>query len=126
MAKEGLPAAGADTDSLDASGLRLAVVTATWNEEICDRLHERALAAGRAAGGQGTLVQAVADLLVPGGGDHREAQSARVERVGVGAGGGQSFLGHGVSYSPRFTGWAASQSATAGRSWPMRSRLVRR
>ncbi|MDK6260140.1 6,7-dimethyl-8-ribityllumazine synthase [Corynebacterium frankenforstense] len=49
MAKEGLPAAGADTDSLDASGLRLAVVTATWNEEICDRLHERALAAGRAA-----------------------------------------------------------------------------
>ncbi|AKE41290.1 6,7-dimethyl-8-ribityllumazine synthase [Corynebacterium kutscheri] len=38
MSKEGLPTIGA----LDARGLQVAVVSATWNKEICDQLHLRA------------------------------------------------------------------------------------
>lgn len=39
MSKEGLP----ETRKGDASGLKVAVITATWNTEICDQLHLRAL-----------------------------------------------------------------------------------
>ena len=46
MAKEGLPT----FDALDASGLRVAVVTSRWNADICDPMHSRAIAAGKQAG----------------------------------------------------------------------------
>lgn len=39
MSKEGLP----QTAPGDATGLKVAVITATWNAEICDQLHKRAL-----------------------------------------------------------------------------------
>lgn len=39
MSKEGLP----ETAQVDGSGLRVAVVTATWNAEICDQLHAQAV-----------------------------------------------------------------------------------
>ena len=39
MSKEGLP----DIAQVDGSGLRVAVVTATWNAEICDQLHAQAV-----------------------------------------------------------------------------------
>lgn len=43
MSKEGLP----EIAHGDATGLRVAVVTATWNADICDQLHSRALATAR-------------------------------------------------------------------------------
>lgn len=46
MAKEGLPT----FEALDASGLRVAVVTARWNADICDLMHSRAVTAGKEAG----------------------------------------------------------------------------
>ena len=39
MSKEGLP----EIAQVDGSGLRVAVVTATWNAEICDQLHAQAV-----------------------------------------------------------------------------------
>lgn len=39
MSKEGLP----ELAHVDAAGLKVAVVTARWNAEICDQLHRRAL-----------------------------------------------------------------------------------
>ncbi|AIG64084.1 6,7-dimethyl-8-ribityllumazine synthase [Corynebacterium atypicum] len=65
MAKEGLPQAGSSSTDLDATGLRLAVVTSSWNEEICDRLHERALAAGRAAGATVVGFRVIGALELP-------------------------------------------------------------
>ena len=46
MSKEGLPAIA----QVDARGLRVAVVTATWNEEVCDQLHQQAVDTARANG----------------------------------------------------------------------------
>lgn len=46
MSGEGRPA----PQLVDASGLRVAVVTATWNADICDQLHARAVETGRACG----------------------------------------------------------------------------
>ncbi|GAB2509785.1 6,7-dimethyl-8-ribityllumazine synthase [Corynebacterium atrinae] len=46
MSKEGLPVA----DSLDASGLKVGVVTARWNTEICEQMRANALATAREAG----------------------------------------------------------------------------
>ena len=61
MSKEGLPA----QHDLDASGLRVAVVTATWNAEICDQLHARALATGREAGAHVDEFRVVGALELP-------------------------------------------------------------
>lgn len=61
MSKEGLPT----QDALDASGLRVAVVTAEWNADICDVLHERAVATGRAAGAVVDEFRAVGALELP-------------------------------------------------------------
>lgn len=61
MSKEGLPTQG----GLDASGLRVAVVTATWNAEICDQLHARALATGREAGAHVDEFRVVGALELP-------------------------------------------------------------
>lgn len=37
---------------VDATGLRVAVVSATWNADICDQLHERAVTVGRECGAE--------------------------------------------------------------------------
>lgn len=63
MSKEGLPSVG--TDALDATGLRVAVVTATWNEEICDRLHARAMQAAADAGAEVQGYRVVGALELP-------------------------------------------------------------
>ncbi|HJD78807.1 MAG TPA: 6,7-dimethyl-8-ribityllumazine synthase [Corynebacterium pollutisoli] len=47
MSKEGLPVL---EDTLDASGLSVAVVTARWNTEICEQMRRNAVAAAREAG----------------------------------------------------------------------------
>lgn len=47
MSKEGLPVL---EGSLDASGLRVAVVTARWNTDICEQMRRNAVAAARDAG----------------------------------------------------------------------------
>lgn len=61
MSKEGLPV----KKNLDASGMKVAVVTATWNAEICDRLHTRAVEAGREAGAQVEEYRVVGALELP-------------------------------------------------------------
>ncbi|WPF65144.1 MULTISPECIES: 6,7-dimethyl-8-ribityllumazine synthase [unclassified Corynebacterium] len=65
MAKEGLPAAGTSTDSLDATGLTVAVLTSTWNEEICDRLHEHAVATAKEAGASVEEFRVIGALEIP-------------------------------------------------------------
>lgn len=47
MSKEGLPVL---EDTLDASGLSVAVVTARWNTEICEQMRRNAVEAAREAG----------------------------------------------------------------------------
>lgn len=61
MSKEGLP----QIDELDAGGLRVAVVTATWNADICDVLHERAVRTGHAAGAEVDEFRVVGALELP-------------------------------------------------------------
>ncbi|HZK32797.1 MAG TPA: 6,7-dimethyl-8-ribityllumazine synthase [Corynebacterium sp.] len=61
MSKEGLPQIG----EIDASGLRVAVVTATWNADICDVLHDRAVRTGRAAGAEVEEFRVVGALELP-------------------------------------------------------------
>ncbi|MDU0477766.1 6,7-dimethyl-8-ribityllumazine synthase [Staphylococcus chromogenes] len=46
MSGEGRP----ELQLVDASGLSVAIVTATWNAEICDRLHQRAVDTAQACG----------------------------------------------------------------------------
>ena len=61
MAKEGLPA----VELPDASGLKVAVVTARWNAEIGDRLHKHAVDAGRAAGATVSEYRVIGALELP-------------------------------------------------------------
>lgn len=61
MSKEGLP----EIQHVDATGLRVAVVTATWNPEICDQLHARAVATARACDAEVTEVRVVGALELP-------------------------------------------------------------
>lgn len=46
MSTDGLPT----INEINATGLRVAVVTAIWNSEICDLLHARAVNTGHALG----------------------------------------------------------------------------
>lgn len=46
MSSEGRPG----LQLVDATGLRVAVVTAKWNADICDQLHARAVEVGKACG----------------------------------------------------------------------------
>ena len=61
MAKEGLP----QIELPEATGLKVAVVTAKWNAEICDRLHDHAVQAGRAAGAEVSEYRVVGALELP-------------------------------------------------------------
>lgn len=61
MSKEGLPS----PKNVSGEGLRVAVVTATWNAEICDQLHRRALETAEAAGAVVTPLRVVGALELP-------------------------------------------------------------
>lgn len=61
MSKEGLP----QIERVDAAGLSVAVVTATWNAEICDQLHARAVETGRDCGAEVTEFRVVGALELP-------------------------------------------------------------
>ncbi|MDO5031529.1 6,7-dimethyl-8-ribityllumazine synthase [Corynebacterium sp.] len=61
MSKEGLP----EIRQVDASGLRVAVVTSTWNAEICDQLHERAVSTARECGAEISEWRVVGALELP-------------------------------------------------------------
>ncbi len=61
MSKEGLPT----PKNVSGEGLRVAVVTATWNAKICDQLHRRALETAEAAGAVVTPVRVVGALELP-------------------------------------------------------------
>lgn len=61
MSKEGLPT----PKDVSGEGLRVAVVTATWNAEICDQLHRRALETAEAAGAIVTPLRVVGALELP-------------------------------------------------------------
>ncbi|HCG45966.1 6,7-dimethyl-8-ribityllumazine synthase [Corynebacterium flavescens] len=61
MSKEGLP----DLAEVDARGLKVAVITSTWNAEICDHLHERAVETARASGAQVDQFRVVGALELP-------------------------------------------------------------
>lgn len=61
MSKEGLPVQHA----IDASGLRVCVISATWNADICDHLHARAVETGRAAGAVVDELRVVGALELP-------------------------------------------------------------
>lgn len=61
MSKEGLPT----PKNVSGEGIRVAVVTATWNEEICDQLHRRAIETAEEAGATVTAVRVVGALELP-------------------------------------------------------------
>ncbi|KQB85821.1 6,7-dimethyl-8-ribityllumazine synthase [Corynebacterium lowii] len=64
MAKEGLPTVGV-AGNLDATGMKVAVVTSTWNEEICDLLHSRAVSTAQEAGATVEEFRVVGALEIP-------------------------------------------------------------
>src|SRR5699024_6826558 len=61
MSKEGLP----DLVEIDATGISVAVISATWHADICDRLHERALAHAQRLGAQADGFRVVGALEIP-------------------------------------------------------------
>lgn len=61
MSKEGLPLISLP----DAGGLRVAVVSARWNSEICERMHGRAVAIGAEAGATVSEYHVVGALELP-------------------------------------------------------------
>ena len=61
MSTDGLPT----INDINATGLRVAVVTAIWNSEICDLLHARAVDTGHALGATVTDYRVVGALELP-------------------------------------------------------------
>ena len=61
MSTDGLPT----INQINATGLRVAVVTAIWNSEICDLLHARAVDTGNALGATVTDYRVVGALELP-------------------------------------------------------------
>lgn len=61
MSKEGLP----ELDRVDAAGLKVAVVTARWNAEICDQLHRRAIETAEQCGADVTGYRVMGALELP-------------------------------------------------------------
>lgn len=61
MSKEGLP----QVDDIQAKGLRVGVVSSMWNEDICNSLHERAIATAREAGAEVVECRVVGALELP-------------------------------------------------------------
>ncbi|MGX0119439.1 6,7-dimethyl-8-ribityllumazine synthase [Corynebacterium otitidis] len=63
MSKAGSPDQGAL--KVRAEGLRVAVVTSSWNAEVCEQLHERAIATLREAGAAPTELRVAGALEIP-------------------------------------------------------------
>ena len=63
MSKAGSPDQGAL--KVRAEGLRVAVVTSSWNAEVCTKLHERAVATLREAGAAPTELRVAGALEIP-------------------------------------------------------------
>lgn len=63
MSKAGLPDVAEDL--VNAKGLCVAVVTSSWNAEICDRLHDRAVAKGVECGATVDSFRVVGALEIP-------------------------------------------------------------
>ena len=61
MSKEGLP----QIHKVDGAGIRVAVVTATWNADICDQLHARALETAADCGADATGIRVIGALELP-------------------------------------------------------------
>lgn len=61
MSKEGLPHVG----HIDGTGLAVAVVTATWNADICDQLHSRAVETARESGASVAEFRVMGALELP-------------------------------------------------------------
>ncbi|WP_151528722.1 MULTISPECIES: 6,7-dimethyl-8-ribityllumazine synthase [Corynebacterium] len=61
MAKEGLPS----TPHIKAEGLTVGIVSATWNEEICDQLHARAIAQAKELGARVIEARVMGALELP-------------------------------------------------------------
>ena len=61
MSKEGLP----EVATIDATGISVAVISAPWNADICDRLHERALAHAQQLGAEADGFRVVGALEIP-------------------------------------------------------------
>lgn len=61
MSKEGLP----EVSAVDATGLTVAVISASWNAEVCDRMHEHAIAAAEQAGAMVDEIRVVGAIELP-------------------------------------------------------------
>ncbi|WJZ02754.1 6,7-dimethyl-8-ribityllumazine synthase [Corynebacterium freiburgense] len=61
MSAAGLP----DIDHIDATGLRVAIVTSTWNAEICERLRTSAIAKAEHCGASISEFRVVGALELP-------------------------------------------------------------
>ncbi|WKD61258.1 6,7-dimethyl-8-ribityllumazine synthase [Corynebacterium ciconiae DSM 44920] len=61
MATQGLPS----TPKIKAEGLTVGIVTATWNEEICDQLHARAIEQARELGAKVIEARVMGALELP-------------------------------------------------------------
>ncbi|MCF4006581.1 6,7-dimethyl-8-ribityllumazine synthase [Corynebacterium uropygiale] len=61
MSKEGLPG----VHYVDATGLSVAVVTSSWNEEICGQLHRRAIETARECHADVSAYRVIGALELP-------------------------------------------------------------
>lgn len=61
MSKEGLPS----IQTVDAQGLSVAVISATWNAEVCDVMHARAIAAAESCGAAVDEIRVVGAMELP-------------------------------------------------------------
>ena len=61
MSKEGLPS----IQKVDAHGLSVAVISATWNAEVCDVMHARAIAAAESCGAVVDEIRVVGAMELP-------------------------------------------------------------
>lgn len=61
MAKEGLP----EQSIPSATGMKVAVVSSSWNKEICDQLHSRAVEVANTAGAKVQEYRVIGALELP-------------------------------------------------------------
>lgn len=61
MSKEGLPG----VHYVDATGLSVAVVTSSWNEEVCEQLHRRAIETARECHAEVNAYRVIGALELP-------------------------------------------------------------
>ena len=116
MSGEGRP----DAAPVDADGLRLGIVATTWHAEITGSLLDRAVAAAVASGvPEPTVVRAPGAVELP------VVAQALTERHDAVVADDPCHRGTPARPQPLRLP-SAVPSGRPGRSWPMRSRLVRR